>query len=137
MAISIHLYLTGVPHRIKYLEALYDYILGHDGVVDVDWRRDPRLVSHTDFAKEIVAQASLGFPVADSDLKKGSAPAAEIRDTTWRRGRMRSALSMGERYKRSWLLTELRNLPWPADATHLQHETCCRILKIRLSGSWK
>jgi peptidoglycan/xylan/chitin deacetylase (PgdA/CDA1 family) len=33
MAISIHPYLTGVPHRIKYLEALYDHILGHDGVV--------------------------------------------------------------------------------------------------------
>lgn len=32
MAISIHPYLTGVPHRIKYLEALYDYILGHDDV---------------------------------------------------------------------------------------------------------
>ncbi len=33
MAISIHPYLTGVPHRIKYLEALYDYIMGHAGVV--------------------------------------------------------------------------------------------------------
>jgi len=33
MAISIHPYLTGVPHRIKYLEALYDYIASHDGVV--------------------------------------------------------------------------------------------------------
>ncbi|TAM85730.1 MAG: polysaccharide deacetylase [Candidimonas sp.] len=33
MAISIHPFLTGVPHRIKYLELLYDYILGHDGVV--------------------------------------------------------------------------------------------------------
>ncbi len=33
MAISIHPYLTGVPHRIRYLEALYDHILGHDGVV--------------------------------------------------------------------------------------------------------
>ena len=33
MAISIHPYLTGVPHRIKHLEQLYDYILGHDGVV--------------------------------------------------------------------------------------------------------
>ncbi len=32
MAISIHPYLTGVPHRIKYLEALYDYIMGHEGV---------------------------------------------------------------------------------------------------------
>ncbi len=33
MAISIHPYLTGVPHRIRYLEALYDHILGHAGVV--------------------------------------------------------------------------------------------------------
>ena len=33
MAISIHPYLTGVPHRIKHLEALYDHILGHEGVV--------------------------------------------------------------------------------------------------------
>ncbi len=33
MAISVHPYLTGVPHRIKYLEALYDHILSHEGVV--------------------------------------------------------------------------------------------------------
>lgn len=33
MAITIHPYLTGAPHRIKYLEALYDYILPHKGVV--------------------------------------------------------------------------------------------------------
>jgi allantoinase len=33
MAISIHPYLTGVPHRIKYLEALYDHILAHDEIV--------------------------------------------------------------------------------------------------------
>ena len=45
MAISIHPYLTGVPHRIKYLEALYDHILAHDGVVMwtgaeiLDWYR--------------------------------------------------------------------------------------------------
>jgi allantoinase len=45
MAISIHPYLTGVPHRIKYLEQLYDHILGHDGVVMwtgaeiLDWYR--------------------------------------------------------------------------------------------------
>jgi peptidoglycan/xylan/chitin deacetylase (PgdA/CDA1 family) len=45
MAISIHPYLTGVPHRIKYLEALYDHILGHEGVVMwtggeiLDWYR--------------------------------------------------------------------------------------------------
>jgi allantoinase len=33
MAISIHPYLTGVPHRIRYLEALYDHILAHPGVL--------------------------------------------------------------------------------------------------------
>ena len=32
MAISIHPYLTGAPHRIRYLEALYDHILGHESV---------------------------------------------------------------------------------------------------------
>ncbi|MDB5774379.1 MAG: hypothetical protein JWP38_512 [Herbaspirillum sp.] len=33
MAISLHPYLTGAPHRIRYLEALYDHILSHEGVV--------------------------------------------------------------------------------------------------------
>lgn len=33
MAISLHPYRTGVPHRIKYLEMLYDHILGHEDVV--------------------------------------------------------------------------------------------------------
>ncbi len=33
MAISIHPYITGVPHRIKYLEELLDYVSGHEGVV--------------------------------------------------------------------------------------------------------
>jgi peptidoglycan/xylan/chitin deacetylase (PgdA/CDA1 family) len=32
MAISIHPYITGVPHRIRYLEELLDYVVGHDGV---------------------------------------------------------------------------------------------------------
>jgi peptidoglycan/xylan/chitin deacetylase (PgdA/CDA1 family) len=32
MAISIHPYVTGVPHRIRYLEELLDYVGGHDGV---------------------------------------------------------------------------------------------------------
>lgn len=32
MAISIHAYITGAPHRIRYLEELFDYIGGHDGV---------------------------------------------------------------------------------------------------------
>ncbi|MEP0944498.1 MAG: polysaccharide deacetylase family protein [Rhizobiaceae bacterium] len=30
MAISIHPYITGVPHRIRYLEELFDYVGGHE-----------------------------------------------------------------------------------------------------------
>src|SRR5262245_20135340 len=33
MAISVHPYITGVPHRIGYLEKLYEYILQRPGVV--------------------------------------------------------------------------------------------------------
>ena len=33
MAISVHPYITGVPHRIGYLERLYEYILQRPGVV--------------------------------------------------------------------------------------------------------
>jgi peptidoglycan/xylan/chitin deacetylase (PgdA/CDA1 family) len=45
MALSIHPYITGVPHRIRYLEELLDYIIGHEGVAlmtasDIgDWYR--------------------------------------------------------------------------------------------------
>jgi allantoinase len=33
MVISLHPYVTGVPHRIKYLEQLLDYVGGHEGAV--------------------------------------------------------------------------------------------------------
>ena len=33
VSLPIHPYLTGVPHRIRYLEALYDHILSHDDVM--------------------------------------------------------------------------------------------------------
>jgi allantoinase len=33
MAISVHPYITGAPHRISYLEKLYEYILAREGVV--------------------------------------------------------------------------------------------------------
>jgi peptidoglycan/xylan/chitin deacetylase (PgdA/CDA1 family) len=33
MAISLHPYLTGAPHRIRYLEALYEHIGAHSGVL--------------------------------------------------------------------------------------------------------
>ena len=33
MAISIHPYITGVPHRIKYFEQIYDYMHNKPGVV--------------------------------------------------------------------------------------------------------
>ena len=33
MALAIHPYISGQPHRIKYLEAIYDHARRHDGVV--------------------------------------------------------------------------------------------------------
>jgi allantoinase len=32
MALAVHPYISGVPHRIKYFEAVYDYIRRHRGV---------------------------------------------------------------------------------------------------------
>ena len=46
MALSIHPYITGVPHRIRYLEEVLDYVIGHDGVALMtaseigDWYRN-------------------------------------------------------------------------------------------------
>jgi peptidoglycan/xylan/chitin deacetylase (PgdA/CDA1 family) len=48
MAISVHPYISGVPHRIGYLEKLYDYILQRPGVVAwtgeqiLDWYKGVR-----------------------------------------------------------------------------------------------
>jgi allantoinase len=45
MAISVHPYISGVPHRIRYLEELYRYVLGKPGVLHwtggqiTDWFR--------------------------------------------------------------------------------------------------
>jgi allantoinase len=36
MAMAIHPYILGQPHRIKYLEAVYDYINAHAGVVHMN-----------------------------------------------------------------------------------------------------
>ncbi len=44
MAISVHPYISGVPHRIGYLERLYEYILQRPEVKMLDGRTDPRLV---------------------------------------------------------------------------------------------
>jgi allantoinase len=53
MAIAVHPYISGVPHRIRYLEELYRHVLGKPGVVHwtgeaiLDWFRhsaySPRL----------------------------------------------------------------------------------------------
>lgn len=46
MAVAVHPYITGVPHRIRYLEELLDYIGGHNGVAWMtasqigDWYQD-------------------------------------------------------------------------------------------------
>jgi allantoinase len=48
MAISVHPYITGAPHRIRYLEKLYEYILQRPGVVAwtgeqiLDWYKKAR-----------------------------------------------------------------------------------------------
>ena len=33
MALAIHPYISGQPHRIKYLEAIYEYAHRYEGVV--------------------------------------------------------------------------------------------------------
>src|SRR4051794_29630385 len=33
LALAIHPYISGQPHRIKYLEAIYDYVARHEGVL--------------------------------------------------------------------------------------------------------
>jgi peptidoglycan/xylan/chitin deacetylase (PgdA/CDA1 family) len=45
VALAIHPYISGQPHRIKYLEQIYDYVNKHDGVLHwngeqiYDWYR--------------------------------------------------------------------------------------------------
>ncbi len=46
MAIAVHPYITGVPHRIRYFERIFQYIKRHKGVLfmrgsDIlDWYRE-------------------------------------------------------------------------------------------------
>jgi len=48
MAIAIHPYISGQPHRIKYLEAVYDHIARHEDVLHwngeeiLDWYQSTR-----------------------------------------------------------------------------------------------
>jgi peptidoglycan/xylan/chitin deacetylase (PgdA/CDA1 family) len=48
MALAIHPYISGQPHRIKYLEAIYDYVNRFEGVLHwngaeiLDWYRSVR-----------------------------------------------------------------------------------------------
>ena len=48
MAIAVHPYISGQPHRIRYLEEIYDHVNGHEGVVHwngieiLDWYRGGR-----------------------------------------------------------------------------------------------
>ena len=40
-------YISGQPHRIKYLEQIYEHVAKFDGVLHWNGRTDPRLVSAT------------------------------------------------------------------------------------------
>jgi allantoinase len=57
MAISVHPYITGVPHRIRYFEELLDYITGHEGVALMtaseigDWYRDALVQNESSSSK--------------------------------------------------------------------------------------
>jgi hypothetical protein len=48
MALAIHPYISGQPHRIKYLEAIYDYVNRFEGVLHwngaeiLDWYNSAR-----------------------------------------------------------------------------------------------
>ena len=44
MALAIHPYISGQPHRIKYLEAIYDHVAPFRRRAALERRRDPRLV---------------------------------------------------------------------------------------------
>ena len=44
MAIAVHPYIHGVPHRIKYFEAVYDYMRRKKGVWFTTGRGDLRVV---------------------------------------------------------------------------------------------
>ena len=44
MAIAVHPYISGVPHRIKYFEAVYDYMRKQEGRVVHHRRGDLRVV---------------------------------------------------------------------------------------------
>ena len=45
MALAIHPYISGQPHRIKYLEAILRLWRPLRGRAALQWRADPRLVS--------------------------------------------------------------------------------------------
>ncbi len=48
MAVAVHPYISGQPHRIRYLEEIFDYARGHEGVLIwngaeiLDWWRRAR-----------------------------------------------------------------------------------------------
>ena len=58
MAIAMHPYITGVPHRIRYLEELYQYVLGKPGVAHMtggeimDWFTSRAPASYTTFPRK-------------------------------------------------------------------------------------
>ena len=99
-ALAIHPYLSGQPHRIKYLEAIYDYTRKFDGVLYwtgeeiLDWylqcarRNDPRRRAAGDARSS--AARSRPRPAAPAALTINGWPTSSAR--RWRRA-FRSARS--------------------------------------------
>ena len=70
MALAIHPYISGQPHRIKYLEAIYDYVRRFDGVLH--WNGVQMLDWYRSVAADKIAAAA---PPPSSAVETATAPA--------------------------------------------------------------
>ena len=57
-ALAIHPYISGQPHRIKYLEQIYDYVNKHEGVLH--WNGEQILDWYRGVAKIVSRRLALG-----------------------------------------------------------------------------
>ena len=84
MSLAIHPYISGQPHRIKYLEAIYDYVRRFDGVLHwngaqiLDWYKSAANVKFKNRVNDILSNVMAGH----SRPKDGVAMLAMLRPST-------------------------------------------------------
>ena len=61
IALAIHPYISGQPHRIKYLEAIYDHVRAPRRRAALERRADPRLVSQVRSRPDQVMASSFWY----------------------------------------------------------------------------